>query len=451
MSSGVRVATTFLLLVLYLSTALSASAEEVEVSAKARKLFEAGVAFLEDASGPRYEEAYRAFKSAYEESPSPRILGNIALCAMELERDGEAIELYRRYLAEVDDVDPDERKQIRKDIATLEAASGVLDLSVGASGWELVDERVPVKGQPVRNVYGPFDDEDAQLRVRAGRHRLEIRRADGTSNKLSVRVEAGKTKRVEADGETPDDEAPSTTPSTLPIPYVSRPLTLPAMTLAPALRVRAGQIVASDEGVLTVGLDLVDVQLGILDDLQLDVLAVPLEVQPETNYGDATARVTYRFLDEVVELGSALRAGHLLRDDGERRALIEPQILRMLAHAGDMVRVDSGFHLPMVFGGDEPQIGMTVPLDVAVQVVDIFHVGVSTGFGIADFSDAGGNSFIPLAAFTGVVIPLDGRPLLDIGGRFGWPVLVFPGRDRGDRSRHRFFQGSLSFRLFFFL
>ena len=107
---------------LLLSVPRAAYAEDA-ASDPARQQFRAGIAYLEDPEGARYEDAYAAFKKAYELSKSPKVLGNIGLCAMKLERDGEAIEAYQRYLKEVPDIDPDERAQIEGDLPTLVASA----------------------------------------------------------------------------------------------------------------------------------------------------------------------------------------------------------------------------------------------------------------------------------------------------------------------------------------
>ncbi len=77
-------------------SAAPAAAHEVEISERARGHFTAGVNLLQDPDGARYEEAYREFKAAYAESPSWKILGNLGLASMKLERDGEAIEAYQK-------------------------------------------------------------------------------------------------------------------------------------------------------------------------------------------------------------------------------------------------------------------------------------------------------------------------------------------------------------------
>src|SRR5262245_25772706 len=80
------------------TAAPSARADDVTITEEARTHFAAGVALLQDPKAPRYEEAYREFKAAYSSAPSYKILGNLGLCAMKIERDGEAIEAYSKYL-----------------------------------------------------------------------------------------------------------------------------------------------------------------------------------------------------------------------------------------------------------------------------------------------------------------------------------------------------------------
>ncbi len=156
--------------------ALPAQAADVVISDDARAHFSAGVNLLQDPDGARYEEAYREFKAAYAAAPSWKILGNLGICAMKLERDGEAIEAYKKYLAEGGkQVDSEERAQFARDLATLEAGVVRLTLESDPPGATIIDERFPVTGSAVRNGYtlhGPV-----QIGVRAGRHRFTARLA----------------------------------------------------------------------------------------------------------------------------------------------------------------------------------------------------------------------------------------------------------------------------------
>ncbi len=162
-----------------LSVATPAFAADVVINDEARAHFTAGVNLLQDPDGARYEEAYREFKAAYAASPSWKILGNLGISAMKLERDGEAIESYKKYLAEGGkQVEADERAQFQRDLATLEAGVVRLTLDSDPPGATVEDERFPASGNAVRNGYslnGPV-----QIGVRAGRHRFTAKLAGRT-------------------------------------------------------------------------------------------------------------------------------------------------------------------------------------------------------------------------------------------------------------------------------
>jgi tetratricopeptide (TPR) repeat protein len=147
-------------------------AQETPISAEARAHFAAGVALLQDPKAPRYEEAYREFKAAYAASPSYKILGNIGLCAMQIERDEEAIAAYEAYLKEAGpELDTPGREQIERDLLTLKSGLVHVIVSSDPPGVTLVDVRAPVQGQEIRNVYGPLA-EPAVLGLRRGHHTL---------------------------------------------------------------------------------------------------------------------------------------------------------------------------------------------------------------------------------------------------------------------------------------
>lgn len=139
------------------------------ISEEARRHFAAGVSLLQDPEGEKVEEAYREFRTAYDVSGSPKILGNMGFCAMRLERDGEAIEAYSRYLREVPDIDPDERAQIVRDLQTLTVGVARLTIEVDKPGVRIVDVRIPVRGERVTNTYGPVTDK-LEIGVRPGHH-----------------------------------------------------------------------------------------------------------------------------------------------------------------------------------------------------------------------------------------------------------------------------------------
>jgi len=147
----------------------SATAPATGISDQAKRHFNAGVALLQDPEGEKVEEAYRQFRTAYDLSGSPKILGNMGFCAMRLERDGEAIDAYSRYLREVSDIDAEERAQIVRDLQTLSVGVTRITLEVSPPGATVIDERVPVRGPHVTNAYGPVNGK-IEIGVRPGHH-----------------------------------------------------------------------------------------------------------------------------------------------------------------------------------------------------------------------------------------------------------------------------------------
>lgn len=158
-------------LVLVSSTAVIGEARAQEVTSDARTHFTAGVNLLRDPEKPRYEEAYRQFRAAYAISPVTQILGNLGLCAMMLERDSEAIDAYDKYLKGMIELDPKERAQIERDLATLKLGVTRVTLSANTDNVTVIDQRIRTQDEAVTNVYGPLEGARAiVIGVRQGHH-----------------------------------------------------------------------------------------------------------------------------------------------------------------------------------------------------------------------------------------------------------------------------------------
>jgi hypothetical protein len=148
---------------------------EVQITDKARAHFQAGVNYLQDPDGARYEEAYREFQAAYADSPSWKILGNLGISAMKLERDGEALAAFEKYLAEGgDQIDAAERAQFERDVQTLKAGVVTLTLDSVPPGAMITDERTTAQGGRIVNQYGPIN-QSTSIGIRAGQHRMTAR------------------------------------------------------------------------------------------------------------------------------------------------------------------------------------------------------------------------------------------------------------------------------------
>ncbi len=145
---------------------------------------------LQDPERPRYEEAYAEFKKAYELVHSATILGNMGLCALKLERDAEAIDAYTRYLAEVQDIAPTERAQIERDLVTLKAGLAKVTVEVRPDGALVRDTRLPTRGEPITNVYGPVHG-PTELGLRRGHHVIKASYPDGAEATWELDVAGG--------------------------------------------------------------------------------------------------------------------------------------------------------------------------------------------------------------------------------------------------------------------
>jgi hypothetical protein len=152
-----------------------AHAADVPITEEARTHFAAGVALLQDPKAPRYEEAYREFKAAYAASPSYKILGNLGLCAMKIERDAEAIAAYEKYLKEAGpELTQAERDQAQRDLLTLKTGVVTVTISSDPPGASIEDLRTPIEGNDIRNAYGQAKA-PLTLGLRRGHHVITAR------------------------------------------------------------------------------------------------------------------------------------------------------------------------------------------------------------------------------------------------------------------------------------
>jgi hypothetical protein len=166
-------------------------AADVKITDAAREHFTTGVALLKDPDGARYEEAYREFRAAYDASPSWKILGNLGICAMKLERDSEAIDAFTRYLEEgKKDIDASERADIQRDLGTLRASTVSVAFTTTPAEVTITDERTPVTGSPVRNRYQSSGG-SLRIQVRPGHHLFTASAAGKPSQSFELDAEPG--------------------------------------------------------------------------------------------------------------------------------------------------------------------------------------------------------------------------------------------------------------------
>ena len=149
--------------------------------AEGKKAFAAGVAFLQDPDGARYEEAMLQFRRAYELIGTWKVLGNIGICAMKLERDGEAVEAFEKYLQQgAGQLDAEEKAQVERDVSTLKASLVTTHLVFPTPEGQLLDERINNRGVKTVNEY-KISATAVDVGLHPGHHTLVAKLPSGES------------------------------------------------------------------------------------------------------------------------------------------------------------------------------------------------------------------------------------------------------------------------------
>ncbi len=250
--------------------------------------------------------------------------------------------------------------------------------------------------------------------------------------------------RAQAEG--PPGETPR-----YPVAQAERPLTLPKLVLDTEADVDFPHV-GGFFGNVSLG-----ASFGIVDDFTVRAVVLPLQLfGPGTagfHYGqtaplgDADAPgpgfgLTYRFLRGVVEVGASLDFS-IITAAPSSGVSITPGI-PVRVHAGRRVRLDTGVYAsatryvgtstipegaggPMTAATPLGQGSLAVPLRVLCDITEPIHVGVATGFAIANLDQPGTSASIPVGLFAGYALAGHDGPVLDIDPFFTFPTLVTPG------------------------
>lgn len=145
----------------------------------ARGHFSNGVQLLQE-TPPNYQDAYYQFQSALEKSGgSWKVRGNLGYCALKLERDGEALEHYREYLARgADTLGVDERQDIERELLLIEGNLTRVVLSSSDPKAQIVVQRqstaVPAQSYELKGSSTPLGLRSGSFTITAtsGKHVL---------------------------------------------------------------------------------------------------------------------------------------------------------------------------------------------------------------------------------------------------------------------------------------
>lgn len=154
----------------------------------------------------------------------------------------------------------------------------------------------------------------------------------------------------------------------LPLRYISRPLTLPKLTV----RIDAEQwqhVIEPRAIANTAGVNF-GAAVGITDNAEIAVLAAPMRLAPAFYYGNPELQFRYRFISGVFELGVHGSGELPVKARGSSRVGVP-----MRVHGGDVVRIDFGPY----FWTDFDYFAFQFPVEAAFQITNNWFLGLETG------------------------------------------------------------------------
>jgi|GEM_PF-1650374 len=209
-----------------------------------------------------------------------------------------------------------------------------------------------------------------------------------------------------------------------PLEYSERPLTINEGTIAVQAALQYYKIADQEAGGITISFDpiislLADVSYGITDDFEVNVLAVPLVLSPDTDYGNPVISGTYRFLRSAVELAGYVGLTLPVQDGSDFGLTVGMPALFGLTPTTKIV---SGIYLPIVFA-DETVVSLSIPVEFAVNFSPQFFLNIFTGIGMTDLDPD--LLSVPLGVGVGYTLPASAdRPLGDLFARFSFPSFI---------------------------
>jgi hypothetical protein len=243
----------------------------------------------------------------------------------------------------------------------------------------------------------------------------------------------------------------------LPVPYVDRGITNPSAILSVEVDPDISHVHLLGYPTDTIGTLGAGAGYSFTDDFGMRATAFVLQFNEPFQLDSGALGATYRLIKGPFELALALDWIYQApaTGDGSSGQIILPSV-PMHIHFGHRARLDitptlpistAGIYIPPIVaeGGGETTVGLDVPLQLSIQVVDQLHLGVGTGFSLTfnpgssaiaappnppfRYYTVGDTFFIPLGFEIGATIPGPHGPILDMTPFFYWPGLLVPGAE----------------------
>lgn len=162
---------------------------------------------------------------------------------------------------------------------------------------------------------------------------------------------------------------------------------------------------------------------GILDELEVGTLFLPVQLSPSFEYLDMEFYGRWKFLTGNFELAAqaaiSLPTNTVAGNTDFGLIVGAPAILRL----SESMRLDVGIELEMILG-DSNIVNLDIPAAFQFQIGEAFFVGPKAGIFFADFSDI----WIGIGGVGGFTIATDkGTPMIDILVEIYWPTFFASG------------------------
>jgi hypothetical protein len=316
--------------------------------------------------------------------------------------------------------------------------SVVLTAKNGA-GADVTDVKVTMDGAPLA---GSLDG--LAVDVDPGPHTFVFEGAAGRTEQKVLVAEGGKSQRVAASfggGVAVAVAVPAGAASApgqpaagekegirLPVSYVERGITNPALILSPELDIGVVRVAGALGNTITAGALQLGAGFSITDDFGVRATILALQLNSPFQYTGPSFGATYRFVKGDFELGAAADVT-IATPSGVSAGVVFTPSIPARVHFGKTARLDITAGLPVTAGEGlkSAVVGLGIPVVLSVDIVEPLHVGVGSGFEILDFSQAGHTVAVPLGFIAGYAVAGPHGPIVDIDPFFEWPYLFTPG------------------------
>jgi hypothetical protein len=212
----------------------------------------------------------------------------------------------------------------------------------------------------------------------------------------------------------------------LPISYALQPLTLTAGTIRAEMDYDAtqfSQVVVSLHRTETDSKIDLAAHYGITDDFEAFLLAVPLAISPDVQYGNPEIGALVRFVRGDVELGA--KAGVFFPALAGTKVSFELGVPLLIRFAG-IGRIDTGVSL-LLAATSPLSKAVAIPILASVNLMEQLFVRLETGVLLEPDLDKAHNVSLPLGLAIHYTIPSRSGPLLELGPSFSFPEFLAPG------------------------